>query len=104
MLRALAEYPVGGIPTTLPFFRWMLEQPSFVSGALDTTMLDAELERRDGEPFVAASAGHHQTALLATASSVFLAARRTAHTPATPPGTPVRSGWAAAARRAALRK
>ncbi|AMY12197.1 Acetyl-/propionyl-coenzyme A carboxylase alpha chain [Luteitalea pratensis] len=104
MLRALAEYHVGGIPTTLPFFRWMLEQPSFVSGELDTTMLDAELERRDGQPFVQATAAHNQTALLATASSSFLAARRAAHTPATQAGAPVRSGWAAAARRAALRK
>ena len=56
MLRALGEYHVGGIPTTLPFFRWMLEQPAFVSGELDTTMLDAELERRAGEPFVPATA------------------------------------------------
>ena len=57
MLRALGEYHVGGIPTTLPFFRWMLEQPAFVSGELDTTMLDAELERRAGEPFVAGHGG-----------------------------------------------
>jgi acetyl-CoA carboxylase biotin carboxylase subunit len=104
MLRAIAEYHVGGIPTTLPFFRWMLEQPSFVTGALHTSMLDAELERRAGEPFVAATAGHHQAALLATASSAFLAARRAAHAPAAPGRGPVRSGWAAAARRAALRQ
>ena len=104
MLRALGEYHVGGIPTTLPFFRWMLDQPAFVSGELDTTMLDAELERRAGEPFVPATACAQQTALLATASSSFLAARRAAHTPASLAGTPVRSGWASAARRAALRK
>jgi acetyl-CoA carboxylase biotin carboxylase subunit len=102
MLRALGEYHVGGIPTTLPFFRWMLEQPAFVRGELDTTMLDAELERRAGEPFVPVTDAHLDAALLATASSAFLAARRATH--AALPGTAARSGWATAARLGALRK
>ena len=76
MLRALGEYHVGGIPTTLPFFRWMLQQPAFIAGELDTTMLDAELERRDGQPFLATGPAQDETALLALASSVFLAGRR----------------------------
>ncbi len=104
MLRALGEYHVGGIPTTLPFFRWMLQQPAFVRGELDTTLLDVELERRAGTPFLTTTASHRETALLATASAAFLAARR-----AVPAGTvagvaSTRSGWAAAARHAALRK
>jgi acetyl-CoA carboxylase biotin carboxylase subunit len=104
MLRALGEYHVGGIPTTLPFFRWMLQQPAFVRGELDTTMLDHELERRAGEPFMVTTADHLDTALLATASSAFLAARNAAHGAlAVSAGAP-RSGWGAAARRAALRK
>jgi acetyl-CoA carboxylase biotin carboxylase subunit len=102
MLRALGEYHVGGIPTTLPFFRWMVEQPAFVRGELDTTMLDAELERRAGEPFVPVTDAHLDAALLATASSAFLAARRATH--AALPGTAARSGWATAARLGALRK
>src|SRR5262245_31458075 len=32
MRRALAEYVVAGIRTTLPFFRWLLEQPDFAAG------------------------------------------------------------------------
>ncbi len=32
MRRALGEYVVAGIKTTLPFFRWLLEQPEFVVG------------------------------------------------------------------------
>ena len=104
MLRALSEYHVGGIPTTLPFFRWMLEQPAFVRGELDTTMLDTELERRAGEPFVPVTAAHLDAALLGMASAAFLAARRAAHAPTGSVGGPTRSGWAAAARRDALRK
>jgi acetyl/propionyl-CoA carboxylase alpha subunit len=104
MLRALSEYHVGGIPTTLPFFRWMLRQPAFVRGELDTTMLDAELDRRAGEPFSPAEDGHHEAALLAVAASAFLASRTA---PASAPGASrqgSRGGWAAAARQAALRK
>jgi acetyl-CoA carboxylase biotin carboxylase subunit len=104
MLRAIGEYHVGGIPTTLPFFRWMLQQPAFVRGELDTTMLDAELERRNGEPFVRPEDGQRDLALLAVAASAFVAARTGRH--AVPAGASrhARSGWGAAARRAGLRK
>ncbi len=104
MLRAIGEYHVGGIPTTLPFFRWMLEQPAFVRGELDTTMLDAELARRNGEPFLAPAAGDVETALLAVASSAFLDARRASGAEAPTSRVSSRAGWAAAARQAALRK
>ena len=32
MRRALGEYVVTGIQTTVPFFRWLLDQPEFVLG------------------------------------------------------------------------
>lgn len=103
MLRALGEYHVGGIPTTLPFFRWMLTQPAFIAGDLDTTMLDAELERRAGEPFLPADADQERDAVLAVAAQAFLDARQAARV-ATDGAAPVRSAWALAARQAALRK
>ncbi len=104
MLRALGEYHVGGIPTTLPFFRWMLQQPAFIRGELDTTMLDVELERRAGTPFLTTTASHRDTALLATAATALLAAGQAVHAAAVAGASTTRSGWAAAARRAALRK
>ncbi len=103
MLRALDEYHVGGIPTTLPFFRWMLEQPAFVRGDIDTTTLDAELARRAGEPFLPVEQAHRDLALVAIAASSFAAARRATHPAPGHPVRTVRSGWGAAARRAAVR-
>ncbi len=104
MLRAISEYHVGGIPTTLPFFRWMLEQPAFVAGDIDTTTLDAELARRAGEPFLAVEDHHRRVALLAVAASSFAAARKAGHPARATLARPARSGWGAAARQAAIRK
>ena len=46
MRRALSEYEVGGIKTTLPFFREVMEDPDFVSGELDTGFISRFNERR----------------------------------------------------------
>jgi acetyl-CoA carboxylase biotin carboxylase subunit len=40
MLRALAEFVVEGIPTSIPFHRWALKHPAFVEGALHTGFVD----------------------------------------------------------------
>ena len=48
MRRALGEYVVAGIKTTLPFFTWLLAQPDFVAGRFHTTYLDEVLEARNG--------------------------------------------------------
>ncbi len=47
MLRALEEYEIGGIKTTLPFFREVIRDPEFVAGRLDTGFIDAFMERRE---------------------------------------------------------
>jgi acetyl-CoA carboxylase biotin carboxylase subunit len=52
MRRALREYVVAGVSTTVPFFAWLLEQPSFIEGRFDTTFLDGVLAARGGRPFV----------------------------------------------------
>ncbi|MEO5860004.1 MAG: acetyl-CoA carboxylase biotin carboxylase subunit [Pyrinomonadaceae bacterium] len=46
MRRALMEYQVGGIKTTLPFFREVMDDPEFVAGNLDTGYITAFNERR----------------------------------------------------------
>jgi acetyl-CoA carboxylase biotin carboxylase subunit len=47
MTRALREYDVTGVRTTLPFLRWMLAEPDFAAAAFHTDYLDALLQRRE---------------------------------------------------------
>src|SRR5215217_5541842 len=46
MRRALDEYMVGGIKTTLPFFREVMRDAEFVAGRLDTSFISRFNERR----------------------------------------------------------
>jgi acetyl-CoA carboxylase biotin carboxylase subunit len=46
MRRALQEYEVGGIKTTLPFFREIVEDEEFIAGNLDTGFIPRFFERR----------------------------------------------------------
>src|SRR5256714_7983557 len=46
MRRALSEYAVGGIKTTLPFFREVMRDPEFIAGRLDTGFIARFNERR----------------------------------------------------------
>jgi acetyl-CoA carboxylase biotin carboxylase subunit len=48
---ALDEYLVTGIKTTVPFFRWLLDQPDFIAGRFHTTYLDEVLKSRNGRSF-----------------------------------------------------
>ena len=51
MRRALDEYEVRGIRTSLSFFRWLLGRPEFVDARFHTGFLDELLQERAGEPF-----------------------------------------------------
>jgi acetyl-CoA carboxylase biotin carboxylase subunit len=59
MRRALAEYEIGGIKTTLPFFRQVMEDEEFVAGKLDTGFIPRFVERSrlQGNGDVAGSVG-----------------------------------------------
>lgn len=48
MRRALQEYQIGGIKTTLPFFREVMDDAEFISGHLDTSFISSFSERRKG--------------------------------------------------------
>jgi acetyl-CoA carboxylase biotin carboxylase subunit len=50
MRRALTEYEVGGIKTTLPFFREVMEDAEFIEGKLDTGFIDRFFERKTENP------------------------------------------------------
>jgi acetyl-CoA carboxylase biotin carboxylase subunit len=49
--RALDEYEVRGIRTTVPFFRWMVREPAFRDAQFHTAFLDELLHKRAGKPF-----------------------------------------------------
>jgi acetyl-CoA carboxylase biotin carboxylase subunit len=49
MRRALMEYQIGGIKTTLGFFREVMEDPEFIAGRLDTGFIAGFNERRGQE-------------------------------------------------------
>ena len=67
MQRALREYVVAGIKTTVPFFTWLFEQPEFHQSAFHTTYLDEILKARSGRPFVEPSADAQDIAVVAAA-------------------------------------
>ena len=72
MRRALGEYVVAGIKTTLPFFTWLLEQPEFAAGRFHTTFLDELLASRNGRPFVEPTPAVEEVAVMAAALQAML--------------------------------
>ena len=67
MQRALGEYLVTGIKTTVPFFSWLFAQPEFRAGQFHTTYLDEVLRSRNGRPFVEPTPEHEELAAIAAA-------------------------------------
>jgi len=96
--RAIAEYEIAGIRTTLPFFRWLLDEPVFLEARVDTTFLDRTLAARNGTPFAAASAESEDVAAIAAALHT-LGSGHAAH-PLTQASA---SAWTRSARLGALR-
>ncbi len=50
MRRALAEYQIVGVRTTLPFARWLMEQPRFIAADLSTDFIAEEWDTREKPP------------------------------------------------------
>ncbi len=97
LTRALDEYRFVGLTTTIPFFQWLVQQPAFLTGDVDTTYLDRVLGERNGAPFVTPAAESIRDAALAAALAAWFKAHRGAAAPA------ASGGWRSAARRDALR-
>jgi len=99
MKRALAEYEVRGIRTTIPFFRWILGDEDFRAGRFDTTFLDRKLAGRNGQPLDPAGEEHAVLGAIAVAvRQLTTAAVSAADAPA-----PAASRWQQSARTGALR-
>ncbi len=94
--RALREYEVGGIKTTLPFFREIVEDEEFVSGNLDTGFISRFNERKKVKEIDETT---RDLALIAAA----LAYRGTQKSIAGKPQQATTSNWAMSGRTAAHR-
>ena len=100
MGRALREYQVLGIRTTIPFFMWLMRQPAYQNGEYDTTYLDRLLADRKGESFNELTAADEDLAAIAAAMDAYLRASASAGTSSAAANTAL---WKQAARREALR-
>jgi acetyl-CoA carboxylase biotin carboxylase subunit len=67
MRRALDEYEVAGIRTTIPFFTWLLAQPDFTAARFHTTYLEEALVARAGRPFAESLPEEEEIAAIAVA-------------------------------------
>jgi acetyl/propionyl-CoA carboxylase alpha subunit len=84
MQRALVEYDVVGVRTSLPFFKWLLAQESFERAAFHTSYLDEVLQRRQGQSFAEPDMSHDEVAAIAAVLSTYAlrAPADTSHVPA----------------------
>jgi acetyl/propionyl-CoA carboxylase alpha subunit len=94
LARALSEYEISGIETTLPLFRKLVDEPDFVSGAVDTQWL----ERRLGEGLLEARSPSPEDVFLAAVSLSDAPPDRATAAAAAP------SPWRVAARAENLRR
>ena len=100
MGRALREYQVLGIRTTIPFFLWLVRQPDYAEGRYDTTYLDRLLAERNGESFNELNEADEQLASIAVGLDAYLRASAGNG----PTGRAAQALWKGAARREALRQ
>jgi acetyl-CoA carboxylase biotin carboxylase subunit len=97
MRRALAEYEVRGIKTTIPFFQWILQDEDFVAGRFDTGFIDRKLGARNGDPLRVPDPEHEELAAIAAALA------HLARTPGAAVDATESSRWRATGRLDALR-
>ena len=96
MHRALSEYGVLGVRTTIPFHQWLMRHEPLVAGDLDT-----EIVSRDWDPTAPVPAEIIDDGALLAALAAHLGRQKRAAV--TAPGADDGGRWLVAARRAGLR-
>lgn len=107
MKRALGEYHVGGIRTTIPFFQAVLEDEEFQRGETDTSYIARFLERRkDGilhkERSTELTDGQVAAAMVAALQLTHQSLANQSHTNSESKKSSPASKWKIASRRAAV--
>ena len=95
MLRALEEFRVEGVPTTIPLHRWILETQAFRTGTHTTTWLegalrDAELPETEAPIEIAEARAPGPAELLVELEGRRVEVRIFDHRRNTPPSPPIR--------------
>ena len=97
MKRALGEYEVRGIRTTIPFFKWILDDPDFLAARFDTTFIDRKFSTPGHGSRQPSTASQEDVAVLAAAVYQFT------KSPAAGAAAAPASRWKDAGRMEALR-
>ena len=103
MRRALSEYVVAGIKTTLPFFTWLLCEPAFQAGDFHTGTLDEILATRNGRAFIESTPSFEELATIAVALKAVLSPDALSPQAGGVSSTSGVAGWRSRARAEALR-
>ena len=103
MRRALKEFVVKGIKTSIPFHRVVLENATFLSGHFDTSFIETEIQP-SGSTSLPPDPEERDAAVLLSAIAAFRRDReRAARAQAAAGGTGIRSAWKSAGRARQMR-
>ncbi len=72
LVRALREYEIGGLKTTIPALLWLLRDVDFLGGRFDTTFLDKRMGSNGSLTFNNISSETEEVAILAAALHTYL--------------------------------
>jgi acetyl-CoA carboxylase biotin carboxylase subunit len=89
MRRALGEYVIGGIRTTIPFHQWLMQDEDFVAGRLDTGFIERRYRPQAAAPDQLAQ----DVALIAAALDHWQSTRQAAATPRSQGGQDAVNPW-----------
>ena len=99
MTRALKEYVIKGIKTTIPFHERVMEKLDFKAGRIDTTFIDTKFVKDES----ARELLHREIAVISAAVFTYHKEKQTM-IPKAALGAPAESPWKLAGRQAGLRK
>jgi acetyl-CoA carboxylase biotin carboxylase subunit len=107
MRRALREFVIKGIKTSIPFHRAVLENPRFLSGHFDTSFIETEILKA-GAALEQADENEQRVAIMLAAIAAFhrdreLAARAQSHGANGPAASPWKTAGRARGLRGSLR-